>query len=338
MINYTFSEDFENINSDEYIEVYCKQSLRYQDLFHHPEFQLSCISAFSKIMSCYLLSVYNDDKLIGFMTFREEKMIMRKKNYRVLVAGAYMISEYNYPVVNSNHIDDFFKVLAKVLKDHNMYFQNTTAFFKERFLKIVKGSFVKSVIDNPILRNVGDDMFKASKKKGMVRDFKSLSKKHEVIVEHLQTDISEENLDIFFNLHVKRWASVGVDSKFISKQYIEVYKKLTKMEAKDVGSIVFSYLRVDGEIIAAHFGFKSNRRFIYHNVAYDIAHQSKSPGSILLLKILEFSVEENMEIFDMGFGIENYKYRFMNDMETYFDIVFFKSKLNNMYHRMGLKG
>lgn len=44
-----------------------------------------------------------------------------------------------------------------------------------------------------------------------------------------------------------------------------------------------------------------------------------------------------IEIYDMGVGLEAYKNRFMNDVDTYFNITRFKNSFDSLYNRINLK-
>ena len=117
----------------------------------------------------------------------------------------------------------------------------------------------------------------------------------------------------------------------------EVYKKLANLKIETIGSPIVSFIKADGEIIAMHYGFILKNRFLYQIPAFDLKYISKQPGTALFLKMLEYNVSNDMEIFDMGVGIEPYKLRFMNKVESYYSIVKFKKSINSYINRIGLK-
>lgn len=334
MINFTFSEDFSELNSNKYLDVYKSQNLIHQDYFHHPKFQHACISVFSNYTKCYLLSVYTNDKLIGYAAFRIKSLILRKINYEFLVPVSFSVAEYNYPIIDKKFISEFFSVLDDALTNYNVYFQHTPSFFKNRIIDSVKKSYVRNVIDNPVLINLDDDILKASNKKGLIRDYKSLNKEFAIETQHLTDNVPDEILDKFFELHIKRRAN----SNFNTKEYQDLYRKLSNLNIDSIGSSILSLIKAaDGNILAMHFGFISKNRFIYQIPAYNLEYKSKSPGTILFLKILEYSAKKNTDILDLGVGLEPYKFRFMNKIETYFNITKFKNPLSNVIQRINFK-
>jgi len=333
MIKFTFSEDFSNLNSKEYLDVYENQNLIHQDYFHHPKFQYACISVFSNYTKCYLLSVYISDKLIGYLAFRTKMLTLRKIKYDFLVPAAFSVAEYNYPIIDERYISDFFTVLDDALTNYNVYFQHTPSFFKNRIIDSVKRSYVRNVIDNPILINLEDDILKASKKRDLKRRYKLISKEFDIETQHLTNNVPENILNKFFELHIKRRSN----SNFNSKEYQDVYRKLSNLNIDSIGSAIISFIKADDDIIAMHYGFISKNRFLYQIPAYNLDYKPKSPGSILLMKLLEYNVSNEMEIFDLGVGLESYKYRFMNKVETYFNITKFKNSFSNVIQRVNFK-
>jgi len=102
----------------------------------------------------------------------------------------------------------------------------------------------------------------------------------------------------------------------------------------DWGKPVLSTVKCDGIIIAMHLGFELNKdTFLYQIPALDVSHKSKSPGTILLKSILDYIVDFKLDCFDMGYGLEDYKFRYMNDSVLYSTIVKFKHPLLNIFYR-----
>jgi len=69
-----------------------------------------------------------------------------------------------------------------------------------------------------------------------------------------------------------------------------------------------SALKIDGMIIAAHWGYVAGSRFYYLIPSYETGiFRSFSPGRILLEYLLEWSYANGVEVFDFGLGDEIYK-------------------------------
>ena len=303
------------------MELFESPSVLNKSFFNHPNFLFECLNAFSKTDRCILFSVFDDDKLIGFEAYRKTKLKLRKIKLSIFVPAGFRIAEYNMPVINSAYYSVFFQQLSSATEKESIFYHNSTGFYTEWFRRELIGSFVYSISSNHVLTNQDDNILKASLKKGIVRDYKSLHKKTKVEIQHLKGNIQEKILNDFFALHVKRWESQGIESKFQNDSYRKIYQSLCKLKIEKYGQSVLSYIKSDGELLAMHLGFIIGDSFLYQIPAFDVSCKSKSPGTVLLKSILDFIVNENLSVFDMGYGMEEYKFRYMNNVINYFSIL-----------------
>ena len=72
-------------------------------------------------------------------------------------------------------------------------------------------------------------------------------------------------------------------------------------------------VRVDGRMIAAHFGLARGSALSWWFPAYDPDYGKYSPGLILLLALAEAAGEHGIETIDLGPGASDYKLRVAND-------------------------
>ena len=73
-------------------------------------------------------------------------------------------------------------------------------------------------------------------------------------------------------------------------------------------TIHLSALKSDDTIIAAHWGYVVGSRFYYLIPSYeDGAWRPFAPGHLLTEHLLEWSFAHGIEVFDFGFGDEDYK-------------------------------
>lgn len=331
MIRSRMDGDFSPLQSKEYEKLFESLPTLRKSYFNHPYFLFECLHAFSETEPCFLFSVYEDDRLIGFDAFRKAKINLRKINIPCLVPAGFRIAEYNQPAVDSKYYSEFFQQLSLATEKEALFYHNATGFFSEWFKKEVKDSFIYSISSNPILRNTDDGILQASLKKGIVRDYKSLQKKTKVEIHHLKDNISDRILNQFFDLHIRRWSSQGINSKFLQQGYRKIYYSLCNIKIPEYGQVVLSYIKSDEEFLAMHIGFIINNSFLYQIPAFDIKEKSKSPGTVLLKAILDFIVNEGLDVFDMGYGIEEYKFRYMNDVVNYFSVARFS---NPVYQKL----
>lgn len=325
MIKSEFSEDIKILKSPSYVDFFESLPALSKGFFNHPLYLYECLKAFKEVDDSLVFSVYHKDKLVGFDAFRRTKLKLKKINIDCLVPAGFRISEYNCACIDPSHYSTFFQEFSQATKDESIFYHNATGIYSEWFKKEVEGSFVYSHSPNPILRDSDDAILNASKKKGIVRDYKSLFKKTKVEVHHLQRGIREEILEEFFRLHIKRWESQGIDSKFLKKEYRDIYKSLSKLDIPGYGSMVLNYIRSDDDYLSMHIGFLIGDTFLYQIPAFDIDKKKRSPGTVLLKSILDYLVDEKLQVFDMGYGLEEYKFRYANDVLNYFSLARFSN-------------
>ena len=83
-----------------------------------------------------------------------------------------------------------------------------------------------------------------------------------------------------------------------------------------------------------HFGFVLDDVFLYQIPAFDPEFKKLGPGTILLKSILDFCVEYDLKSFDMGYGVEKYKFRYMNSVEVYESVLRHKNRVLNFLFRI----
>ena len=116
-------------------------------------------------------------------------------------------------------------------------------------------------------------------------------------------------LDEFFAQHVKRWQFSGETSLFLQEHTREFYRRLTnRLDA--TGQVRFTTVRLDGHLIAAHFGFYHANRFIWYKPTFEPDLAKFSPGEVLIKKLLELARDEGAQVFDFTIGNEPFKLRF----------------------------
>jgi CelD/BcsL family acetyltransferase involved in cellulose biosynthesis len=100
----------------------------------------------------------------------------------------------------------------------------------------------------------------------------------------------------------------GIDS-FDRPGYRDFFREATSRLAER-GILHLSALTLDGKILAAHWGYVVGSRFYYLMPSYEFEWNRYSPGRLLLHRLLEWSVENGLAIFDQGIGDEEYKARY----------------------------
>lgn len=135
-----------------------------------------------------------------------------------------------------------------------------------------------------------------------------------------------DRIDTFFESHIRRWQQTSTPSLFNNKQNIDFYKYLVRILFKH-GFIHYSELQLNGRQIAAHFGFIYQDRFYYYKPTYDIDLQKYSPGTLLMMDLIEDMKRRKITYFDFLRGKEGYKLKFSNTETVISSLFYFEGKM-----------
>lgn len=156
------------------------------------------------------------------------------------------------------------------------------------------------------------------KKKSIIRHAKKLSKSGELschtTAKQAQT---EAELDAFFDQHIERWKQTDFPSLFHDEQKRAFYRALTKNLSENK-SLRFSTVKLNGHLVAAHFGFFFGGVFTWYKPCFDPEFARYSPGEVLLKHLLEQAKEDQAQFFDFTIGGEAFKFRFASETRYVF--------------------
>ena len=87
-----------------------------------------------------------------------------------------------------------------------------------------------------------------------------------------------------------------------------------------------SYLKLNEELIAAHWGIVHKKRFYYLIPSLDVRDLGKySPGRLLITLLLKWSISKKISIFDFALGDENYKKSWCNNESQLYNYLYLNS-------------
>jgi CelD/BcsL family acetyltransferase involved in cellulose biosynthesis len=149
------------------------------------------------------------------------------------------------------------------------------------------------------------------RKKSLRRHDRGLERQGKV---ECHTFVSAEDVlpqldSFFFDQHVRRWKSTGVESLFTREANREFYRCMTR-RLGPTGQLRFTTIRLDGVPVAAHFGFLHAKRFIWYKPTFEPELSKLSPGEVLIKRLFEQAKAEGAIEFDFTIGSEAFKYRF----------------------------
>lgn len=92
------------------------------------------------------------------------------------------------------------------------------------------------------------------------------------------------------------------------------YVDLFMTEATRNPHVHLSYLSLNNDIIAIHFGYMfESRRMYYYMPSFAEEYSTYSPSRVLVYNLLEHCFQQEIEVFDLTIGGESYKYDWTRD-------------------------
>lgn len=105
----------------------------------------------------------------------------------------------------------------------------------------------------------------------------------------------------------QRCRKMGVPDMFSCKAIQQFYRELPE-RLSDEGKIHFSVLKLDDEILAAHWGAIHRERFYFLMPTFaGEKWGTYSPGRLLLENLVEWCIQNGLKVFDFTIGGEDYK-------------------------------
>lgn len=115
-----------------------------------------------------------------------------------------------------------------------------------------------------------------------------------------------EALEVFFDLHRRRWADTSTPSRFLrpaNRRFLQaVAARLLR-----TGNLHLSALRIGGSVAAVHLGFVTAKSLQYYMPTWNPDFQGCGPGRLLLDALARDCIDRGLERFDLLRGAEPYK-------------------------------
>jgi CelD/BcsL family acetyltransferase involved in cellulose biosynthesis len=147
------------------------------------------------------------------------------------------------------------------------------------------------------------------------RSLRRLNKKADVtfsLVESL--DELRTVLPIIRELHIKRWGSKGISSKFLDERRASFVTEICEYALK-TKSLFLPIMKINGVIAAYRIGFRGGNTIFDWNTAFALEFSKWSPGGLLVLNILSNAKIWNFAKYNFLRGHEQYKLVWTNRIE-----------------------
>lgn len=143
-------------------------------------------------------------------------------------------------------------------------------------------------------------------------------------------------LDEFFDQHVRRWEKTPFPSLFLEADQRAFYRRFTeRLEAS--GALRFTAIRLDGKLVAGHYGFHHAGRFTWYKPTFEPGLSKVSAGEVLLKRLLELARDEGAAEFDFTIGDESFKLRFATRSREVADIHLTDSRVVALSRRLRVR-
>ena len=153
-------------------------------------------------------------------------------------------------------------------------------------------------------------VLRAAGRKSLVRHERFLERHGSLAVVHgRRREEIEPHLDAFFAQHRERWQETPHPSLFHDPAQPRFYRALTAA-GDGAGWLRFTRVEWQGRPIAFHFGFCHRGRYLWYKPSFAVDLARRSPGEVLLRRLLLAAGEEGAHTFDFGLGDEPFKARF----------------------------
>jgi hypothetical protein len=145
----------------------------------------------------------------------------------------------------------------------------------------------------------------------------------------------EETMQIFFDLHQKRWTSKREPGAFETKLNRDMFLYEAELFS-EINCLRLQFLVVNDKPIAVFYGFEHNRVLHYMLGGFDPAYGSYSPSNLLILKILERCIEEGTKELNFFGGYTSHKFRWCKMYRRNFTFRFVNRKSSSRALNLGM--
>jgi CelD/BcsL family acetyltransferase involved in cellulose biosynthesis len=308
------------------------------ELFQHPGWALAVVEAYGLADSLYVLQVLTDEgELIGICPLIRQRgrltwLTAPRADYNDIIcaaADAKCVVGACLAYLNACLGKEWQEVLLVDVYDESLWsrgFRQQTAppfpFYQENVQSCWATKFDPA----------GETLRSITGKKGYKRNEKALAQSGEVRLKVWNTQ--EERLALLpkmFEQHIARWREVGDRSLFEEQSSCDFYRRLV-MDAEAAEMIDFVSIQVGDRIVAHHFGFWGVDRMLVYKWSFDPAEKDAGPGTVLMVRLMERTVERGFAEFDFLRGGEGYKGRFANLERTNHDWRALASPMARILH------
>ena len=287
----------------------------------------------------HIVVIYEKEEVIAILPLGKRKLY----GVKILEWLGGNITDYMCPLIskkNNSFINDFQYIWKKVKEDLqpiDLVFLTKQSNFHENnpFVTKLKNNFLMNSYQ-AILNENWETFSKENLSKKVLADSRRQRKRLSNLGEISFRIVSKEEdtkeiTKIMIKQKSRRYVETGSWDMFSTKEYQDFYLNFQTGFNVPV-DIHVSYLSLNNEIIATHWGLVSHDRFYYIMPTHEAGGWEKySPGKLLLEYLIEWSIKSNLRIFDLTIGDEEYKKKWSNSVSPIYEHVSSVSFLGKIY-------
>lgn len=156
--------------------------------------------------------------------------------------------------------------------------------------------------------------------------------KIEFVTASKDVSVLKEEMNTFFELHQKRWASRGYPGVFFNQRIRNFHLDIAEsFSQKDWLSLLL--LKLSGVTVAAKYGFKYMSKYYSYLAGFDPKYRRYGVGTVLLSQTLADCISEGITEFDLLRGAEEYKERWKTQIRLNYQVTLTRrSKIAQVQH------
>ena len=155
------------------------------------------------------------------------------------------------------------------------------------------------------------------------RRLRKLQERFDVRIDRAGTDAEREQaLEVLIRLHNDRWRSRGGSTAFHQTPLVHFHQRFSRL-ALEREWLRLYLLRLDGEAVAALYGFRYADTFLFYQSGFDPRFAPQGVGLVLMGLVIREAIAEGAAEFDLLHGAEPYKFlwsgqtRELSNLELY---------------------
>lgn len=156
------------------------------------------------------------------------------------------------------------------------------------------------------------------RRKDLRRNLRRLEERFKVEFTSVQSYAEEMNM--FFELHQRRWMSKGFTGAFANQKARSFHLDIAKSFSQK-GWLGLFMLKLSDKPAAALYGFKYRSKFYYYLSGFDPRYSRYSIANLLISHVIGKCIEEGLAEFDFMRGAETYKDRWNTNARQNFKAI-----------------